>query len=90
MPFTVVFQPDALDELMRLYLVAPTAASVEQAANRIDHVLSHYPEIAAPDANGKRQYTVPPLSVAYNYSPDDCLVSVVQVQLLTVGPDDPI
>ena len=90
MPFTVVFQPDALDELMRLYLVATDAAAVEQAANRIDHVLGHYPEIAAPDANGLRQYTVPPLAVSYNFSPDDCLISVVQIQLFGIGPDDPI
>lgn len=79
MKWTVVWLPEALDDLASLYLVMPDQGAVTQAASWIEERLARDPEnlgVVAPDGQFIER---DPLSVAFEIIPDDCMVRVLQV-----------
>jgi hypothetical protein len=80
MIYTVVWVPDALDELTALWLNAADRAAVTDASNRIDAILRTDPYgNSQPDAGGWRAIAVSPLVVSFSVSDLDCLVTVQAV-----------
>jgi plasmid stabilization system protein ParE len=80
MKYTVVWKPDAEDELARLWNNAPDRAAVAAAADRIDATLLHDPETQGESRSGNiRVLFMPPLAVYFRVSPDDRLVEVAAV-----------
>ena len=79
MPFTVVWDPSALDELAQLWLQSSNRQAVADAADRIDHWLRLRPQQVGRDRQVFRVLAVAPLVVAFEVSPDDCLVHVLWV-----------
>jgi hypothetical protein len=80
MKYTVVWKPDAEDDLARLWNSAPDRGAVAWAADQIDAQLKHDPETQGESrAGGVRILFVPPLAVHFRVSPDDRLVEVVAV-----------
>lgn len=79
MKWTVVWLPQARDDLATIYLGASDQQAVTEASDWIDKRLARDPEelgIVAPDG---RFVERPPLSVAFEIIPDDCMVRVLQV-----------
>jgi plasmid stabilization system protein ParE len=79
MPFTVVWEPAALDSLAELWLQAVDKQAVADAADRIDRWLRLKPEEMGRQRQGYRVFAEEPLVVGFEVSPEDCLVRVVWV-----------
>jgi plasmid stabilization system protein ParE len=79
MIYTVVWTPDALDQLAALWPQAADRDAVTRAAQRIDHLLRHDPDTRGVDFYGDRLLVEPPLHVVYSVHRDDRLVKVQQV-----------
>jgi plasmid stabilization system protein ParE len=77
MRYTVVWTPDALNELTELYVNATDRADVTAASNRIDATLATDPYGQSESRSGNsRIMIVPPLAVSFDVSDPDCLVTV--------------
>jgi hypothetical protein len=77
MTFTVVWQPSCLNDLATLWTTAPDRNAVAAASDIIDAVLRKDPYAFSESRSGdSRIMLVSPLAVAYDVSPDDCLVTV--------------
>ena len=77
---TVVWKPDAEDDLARLWNRAPDRGAVAWAGDQIDALLQYNPETRGESRAGDvRILLVPPLAVHFRVSPDDRLVEVVAV-----------
>jgi hypothetical protein len=74
---TVVSLPSADDELMRIWLQATDKAAVRKAADRIEQLLLNPQQSLNLSLPGHHQLTVPPLTVEFDFSPDDCMVTIV-------------
>jgi hypothetical protein len=79
MKYTVMWIPAASDELTRIYLQPLDRQAVTDAANLIDRELSIDPDRKGRVFGGKYFFRAPPLVVAFEVIPDDCLVRVLQV-----------
>lgn len=79
MPFTVVWLPAAQDALAELWVRSVDRQAITDAADRIDRALRLTPDSVGRPQPGYRVYADPPLVVAYQVLPDDCLVRVVRV-----------
>ena len=79
MKWTVVWLPEAQDDLTAIWLAATDRQAVRDSADWIDKALARDPDrlgIVAPDG---RFLERTPLAVAFEILPDDCLVRVLQV-----------
>jgi hypothetical protein len=83
MPNTVVYSPTAEAALARIWLTSSAPDEVTRAADRIDQLLKFTPGSVGQDFGVYRELTVSPLMVTYSYLPDDCLVTITQVQLVS-------
>ncbi|HWG47227.1 MAG TPA: hypothetical protein VN688_30980 [Gemmataceae bacterium] len=79
MKYTVTWLPAASSELTRLYNQPLNRQAVADAADLIDQELKIDPDQKARLFGGMYFYRVPPLVVAFEVIPDDCLVRVLQV-----------
>lgn len=79
MKYTLTWVPAASDELTRIYLEPLDRQAVTAAANLIDRELSVDPDRKGREFGGKYFFRAPPLVVAFEVSPGDCLVRVLQV-----------
>jgi hypothetical protein len=77
--YTVIWLPDAQDQLAELWMNATDRQTVSDAANQADHVLAEDPETKGVEFYGDRYLTVPPLRVVFRVKPDDMLVEVTMV-----------
>jgi hypothetical protein len=77
MPFTGVWLPSAQAELANIWVASLNRQAIADAANRIDQDLRLKPERIGRPKGNYRVYADPPLVVAYQVNPDDCLVRVV-------------
>ena len=82
MRYTVVWLRSAEDELARIWMRAADQQAVQHAADQIDQVLRVSSRARGNDRKGLYQMTVLPLRVVFAVSPDDCKVSVLQVDYL--------
>jgi hypothetical protein len=81
MRFTVVYEPDAQDTLIDLWLTAPDqAAAFAAASNQIDRLLGTAPDRCGRPVGLLRMLEVPPVAVLYHVSPADCMVRVIAVR----------
>ena len=77
MIYTVVWMPDALDDLADIWNNATDRAAVSAASNTIDARLRRDPYGHSESrTDHSRIMIVPPLAVTYDVSDDDCLVTV--------------
>jgi plasmid stabilization system protein ParE len=80
--WTVVWLPEAQDDLARLWLAATDQKAITQAADWIDKALRQKADKIGIQSLDGRFLEKSPLSVAYDIRPDDCLVRVLQVVLI--------
>jgi hypothetical protein len=81
MRYTVVWDPDAQDDLARIWMQAHDPQAVADASDQIDRLLKTSALTVGEDYGPDRRLIVEPLEVIYSVSPDDCLVQVLQVAL---------
>jgi hypothetical protein len=79
MRYTVIWTPDALDQLADVWLRATNRNAVTRAAYHIDQILRDDPGTKGVDFYGDRLLVVTPLQVIFVIRPDDRLVEVQQV-----------
>jgi hypothetical protein len=79
MKWTVVWLPEALDELTRIWTNSPRKQAISRAADQIDLELSRDAEKKGKLQRNKLVLIVPPLGVSFEVIPADRLVRVVQV-----------
>ncbi len=80
MKYLVIWQPEAEDELARLWLDVTSRQMVTLAANRIDGLLQTQPnEVGESRTNGRRILLVPPLAAIYRVIEADLQVRVLRV-----------
>ena len=79
---TVVWDKSALDKLAQYWVAAPDQRAFTDAADQIDRVLMLQPE-RGQGTGAVRRLRIDPLEVLYTYSADDCMVSVVDVDLVS-------
>jgi len=79
-PFTIVWLPDAEDQLAALWLQARDRGDISAAQSRIDAELAFDPaKKGAPVAEGLRQVTVAPLKAFYEVHESESKVEVTAV-----------
>jgi hypothetical protein len=79
MRYTVVWTPDAQDQLADAWLRATNPNAVTQAAYQLDQILRDDPDTKGVDFYGDRLLVAPPLQVIFLVRPDDRLVEVRHV-----------
>jgi hypothetical protein len=80
MKYTVVWKPEAEEELARLWTGAGDRGAVAAAADQIDTSLQWDPESQGESRSGaNRIMIVPPLAIHFRVSADDRLVYVLEV-----------
>ena len=81
MKWTVVYLPEAEQELATLWLDPTSRADVSDASNRLDDLLRHNPNQAGESrqVEDQRILFATPLGVLFRVKPDDCLVEVIHV-----------
>jgi hypothetical protein len=80
MPWTVVWMPNALDNLAERWVAAEDKSLVTTAAEAIDNELRNDPENKGQDFYGDWMLEVPPLAAVYRLRPDDRIVEIHQIQ----------
>jgi hypothetical protein len=80
MKYTVVWLPDAEQELAALWLDPASRADVTDASDRIDRMLRRDPERWGESRSDDQSVLfVAPLGVLFRIKPEDCLVEIVHV-----------
>ena len=79
MRYTLVWIPDADDELARIWTEAADKRAVTDATNEIERILKRQPLTEGESYDDDRRLAVDPLEVIYTVSPDDCMVRVLWV-----------
>ena len=79
MRYTVGWLPSALDKLARIWSGAVDRQAVSRAANQIEVLLRTSSQVRGGNGEGKHAYTILPLAVIFEVSPDDCKVTVLEV-----------
>ncbi len=88
MKYTVVWKPDAENDLASLWNGSSEREAIASAADQIDARLSRDPQHQGESRHGSiRILIVPPLAVYFKVSPQDLLVQVASVWLW--GGDQP-
>jgi hypothetical protein len=81
MDWTVVWLPDAENELAELWLASSDRDATTAAADQIDQLLRKSPETSGESrAADRRILIMPPLAVIYRAFPDDRIVRVSNVR----------
>ena len=81
--YTVVWEPDADNDVAELWMAAPNPDAVTSAIHRVIAYLSHEPEDCGEELReGLRVLNVPPLRVIYSVRPEDRLVEIDRVTWL--------
>ncbi len=77
MDWTVVWLPDAENELAELWLASTDREATSAAADQIDQLLRNSPQTAGESRSADRRILIiPPLAVIYRVSLDDRIVRV--------------
>lgn len=77
---TVVWDASALDELTVIWNQAADRQAIADAADEIDRLLRTSAAIVRQGDGLHCRLVVDPLEVIFTYSPNDCLVQVLQVR----------
>ena len=79
MRFTVIWDPEALEELCRIWEEARNKKAVALAVDRIDSELRDSPETKGEAYDHDFHILEGPVEIVYRVSEDDRLVTVLQV-----------
>ena len=81
MKWTVVYLPEAEQELATIWADPDSRADVTDASNRTDHLLRREPDKVGESREevDQRILFIAPLAVLYSVTSDDCLVEVIHV-----------
>ena len=79
MRYTVVWLPSAQVELARIWCNVADRKGVTQAADQIDHFLKTSSQARGHDLEGTDEFSIFPLRVRFDVSPDDRKVTVFEV-----------
>jgi len=79
MKWTVTWTSEAEEELTNIWLKAANRREISRASDRIEKELKHDADKKGTSVENRRVLHIPPLSVAYEIYPDDCLVRVIYV-----------
>lgn len=79
MRYTVVWRETALQQLIRIWLLALDREAVNRAVDAADADLANDPDTKGGDYFGDRALTLPVMWVLYRVLPDDRIVHVLQV-----------
>ena len=80
MRYTVIWVPDAEQELAAIWMAAGDRDAVTAAAHRIDQILRRYPDQKGESRpEGRRILLEPPLGVLFIVQPLDRIVYVLNV-----------
>ena len=80
MSYTVLWKPDAEEELVRIWTEASDRSAVSAAANTIDRLLKSSPHDRGESRSGTvRIFFVDPLGVFFDLQEEDRIVSVLRV-----------
>ena len=79
MRFTVVWTPEARNDLAELWLAFPDRKAVQNVADTIDSGLRDDAHLQGREFFGERLLGVPPLNVTFSVSLEDRLVTIAQV-----------
>lgn len=83
MHYTVVYDPAVEAELIDLWIQAPNRRAVATASNDIDRRLKRSPDRSGQGIGAYRRLVVHPLAVEFTVSPQDRMVRVFRVELLS-------
>lgn len=82
MKFSVVWQPDAIQELAAIWLRVADRNGITRATQEVDDLLSREPRIQGESRIGtQRVFFVPPLGIRFEVILDDLQVRVLAVWL---------
>jgi hypothetical protein len=79
MRYTVEWLPSAIDELATIWNDAVDRQAVSRAADEIEVRLRNSSQARGGDGEGTHAFTVFPLAVIFQVSPDDRKVTVLEV-----------
>lgn len=87
MNYTVIWLPDAEQELAEVWLNAPHRSAITRAAAAIDRLVESAPEDEGESRpNGRRILFAAPLAVIYRVHPDEHQVTVLHVWQFRTSP----
>jgi mRNA-degrading endonuclease RelE of RelBE toxin-antitoxin system len=84
MKYTVVWLPSAENELARMWLQGSDRRAISAASDQIDRALRINPEMKGRQLGDRRLLRVPPVAVLFRVYPDDRMVKVIQVRLVSI------
>ena len=81
MRFTVVWSPEAEDELIQLWMAAPDRNRLTQVVNAIERQLARQPFSVGESRadNSQRVAFEPPIGMLFTIWPDDQIVRIVHI-----------
>jgi hypothetical protein len=79
MPYTVVWDQAALDELASIWVGVSDRAAVTTAANQVEQTLRRNPHQQGEDFYGDRLLVIDPLSIVFSVNDADRIVRVLRV-----------
>lgn len=80
MRWTVVWMPDARNELIKLWTRARDRRTITRIVNQLDQNLARFPEAMGESRDENRRiYHSPPLGVTFSVSHDDRVVAVLDI-----------
>ena len=85
MKWTVTWTNEAEEELTDIWLRATNKRRITEASDRIERELRRNADKKGKSVARHRVLHIPPLAVAFELIPDDCLVRVIHVERETNG-----
>lgn len=80
MKYTLLWKKNAEDRLFEIWLASDARNGVTAAINEIDRLLQRDPDLIGESRTGnERILIVPPISVAFEVSVDDRIVTILSV-----------
>jgi hypothetical protein len=85
MPFSLTRRLSVDEDLAAIWIAAADRDAVAAASDQIDQMLRFAPDSVGEDRGAYRVVTVAPLTALYTFSLDDCMVTILQIQLADVS-----
>ena len=83
--YTVVWDDEATEALAQIWLESSNRQEITQAAKEVDDNLTYDSSEKGSEFLGARMLVVHPIWVVFKVQPEDCVVTVLQVRLLSKG-----
>jgi hypothetical protein len=80
-PYSLTRHPSVDNDLAAIWMAASDRDGVAAASHQIDQLLRFAPDSVGEDCGDHRKLTIGPLIASYPFSPDDCMVNVIKIEL---------